>query len=238
MHNLRPRALGNTCRRSLVVAIVVFGLAAEATPALARSRDVSATHAAVLASYALARTSVANIKVAQANVQSFDRKLAAECPGAGAGAPETSATDPMSHEVAAAMWSIQYGTVAGPIKKFAKAINPLHWTSSRVDRVVHTLAAHLTALATIQLPDICGDVRAFTASGFTVVPQHALELNRHVEPLDLPEIPWKLVASFLRGHDVSLVRYIVRAQTKLTEAEIALGQKDWYQLLETVGLPP
>ena len=65
-----------------------------------------------------------------------------------------------------------------------------------------------------------------------------IDLDRHVEPLDLPEIPWKLVTPFMRGSDASLVAYIKRAERKVAEAEFMLGQKDWYQVCETVGLPP
>jgi hypothetical protein len=132
---------------------------------------------------------VATINIAQSKIESFNRKLAAECPSVGSGAPETEASQPMSYEVAVALWSIAYGSAAGPIKTIAKAIRPLRWTSARINRDARTLVANLTALATIPLPDLCGDVRAWTASGFTNIPRHVVELDRRVEPLELPEIP-------------------------------------------------
>ena len=103
---------------------------------------------------------------------------------------------------------------------------------------IHTLASSLSGLSKVRLPDICADVRAWTASGFETVPPDALELDRQVEPLQLPEIPWNAVARDARGSDASVVKYIEQAETKLAEAEFVLGQKDWYQVLETVGLAP
>jgi hypothetical protein len=224
--------------RRLVLPLVVLTLAMAPSPARASSQDVAATHTAIVAGYALARVGVATINIAQSKIESFNRKLAAECPGVGSGTPETEASQPMSYEVAVALWSIAYGSAAGPIKTFAKAMRPLRWTSARINRGARTLVANLTALATIPLPDLCGDVRAWSASGFTTIPRHVIELDRRVEPLELPEIPWRLVAPYVRGGDAGLVAYIKRAERKVAEAEFVLGQNDWYQVLQTLGLPP
>lgn len=224
--------------RRLAILLVMLTLAIAQPVALASSQDVAATHAAIVAGYTLARAGVATISVAQSKIERFNRKLAAECPGVGTGTPETEASQPMSYEVAVALWSIAYGSAAGPIRTFVKATRSLRWTSARINRVAHTFAANLSALATIPLPDLCGDVRAWKASGFTTVPRHVLELDRRVEPLELPEIPWKLVAPYVRRADAGLVAYIKRAERKIAEAEFTLGQNDWYQVLQTLGLQP
>jgi len=226
------------CRRRSLVLIVVFACAVTPSRALAGPRDVAATHAAVTASYMFARASIANISVAQSKIESFKHRLATECPGAGAGTPESEASQPMSQEVAAALWSIAYGSLAHPIEAFARALGSLHWTSARVNQAAHRLTANLIALATIPLPDLCGDVRAWAAGAFATVPRQVIELDRHVEPLEVPEIPWKLLAPYMRAADTTRLAYIKRAETKLAEFEFMVGQKDWYQVLETIGLPP
>ncbi len=139
-----------TLMRRLLAPIAVLALAVAPAPALAGGQDAATTHAAIAAAYALARASVAAIPVAQGRIQSYNRKLAGECPNAGAGTPETEASEPMSKEVAAALWSIEYGTAAGPIKAFQKALRSLHWTNARFDRAVHNYASNLTALATLR----------------------------------------------------------------------------------------
>src|SRR5256714_8610261 len=135
--------------RRLLVPLVMATFVAAPSPAIAGPRDVAATHKAIVAGYALARAGVATIRVAQSKIESFNRKLAAECPGVGTGTPENEASQPMSYEVAVALWSIGYGSAAGPIKTFAKAMRPLRWSDARLNRIAHSLVANLIALATI-----------------------------------------------------------------------------------------
>ena len=65
-----------------------------------------------------------------------------------------------------------------------------------------------------------------------------VELDQRVETLQLPEVPWKQVARYVHGKEAGIVSYIEHAELKLAEAEFMLGQKDWYQVIETVGLQP
>jgi len=67
---------------------------------------MSATHAYIRANYALARVAVARIPISEARIQDFNRKLAAQCPQAGRGTPINEASQPMSYEVAVALWSL------------------------------------------------------------------------------------------------------------------------------------
>jgi hypothetical protein len=224
--------------RKLLTLCIVPALAFAPARANAASQDVASTHSAIVAGYALARAGVATIDVAQARIESYNRKLASECPGVGSGTPENEASQPMSYEVAVALWSIAYGSAAGPIERFAKEIRPLRWTRARLNRVARNLVANLTGLATIQLPDLCADVRAWSASGFTTVPRHVAELDHRVEPLEVPEIPWKLVAPYVTTSDAGRVDYIKRAEREIAEAEFVKGQHDWYLVLQTLGLPP
>src|SRR5262249_12878187 len=232
-----PGCFTSSMRTPLTLCVVVT-LALAPARAQAASRDVAATHAAIVAGYALARAGVAAINVAQSRIETYDRKLAAECPGVGSGTPENEASQPMSYEVAAALWSISYGSAAAPIERFARAMRPLHWTSATLNRFARSFVANLTGLATIPLPDLCADVRAWSASGFTTIPRHVLELDHRVEALELPEVPWKLVAPYVLGRDAGRVAYIKRAERKIAEAEFVKGQSDWYQVLQTLGLPP
>jgi len=223
--------------RPLVLVTLVLALVAPA-PALASAGDANATHALIGADYALTRTRVATIPVAQGKVEQYDRKLAAECPNVGAGSPEDEAASPMSKEVAVALWSISYGAAAGPTERFAATAMKLHWSNARFTRAVHAFATTLRSLATIQLPNLCSDVRTWTASGFSTVAPNVLAIDEHVEPLRIPDIPWGLVSSDERGGEASLVAYVEHGERKLAEAEFMLGQKDWYQVLETLGVAP
>ena len=150
--------------------IVVLMLLVVPASALASSQ-ASATHAAIAADYALSRVRVGIISSTQAKVEKYNGRLAGECPNAGAGTPENEAAEPMAGEVADALWSIDYGATAGPIQRFASAIKPLRWSSGRFNHAIHMLASSLTGLSKLSLPDLCGDVRSWTASGFQTVPR-------------------------------------------------------------------
>ncbi len=144
----------------------------------------------------------------------------------------------MAGEVADAFWSIDYGATAGPIQQFASAIKPLHWSSGSFNHAIHMVASSLSGLSKLSLPNLCADVRSWTASGFKTVPPGVEELDQRVETLQLPEVPWKQVARNVHGKEAAMVSYIEHAELKLAEAEFMFGQRDWYQVIETVGLQP
>jgi hypothetical protein len=219
------------------VPIAAIALLLAPSAALASQQDLTATHAYVKANYALSRAGVARIRTAQAGVEALDRKLGAECPLVGKGTPETEASQPMSYEVAVALWSVAYGTNAGPIRTFAKALRPLRWSNPRITRLAQSYAGSLVALATLPLPDLCADVRAWTASGFRVVPAHVAELDRRVEAIEPNPVAPKLLAPYERGADASVVANTRRLEVKLAENEFVLGQDDWIKVLKTLGLP-
>ncbi len=220
-----------------VAGIVVLVLLLVPAPALASSQ-AAATHTAIAADYALSRVRVGMISSTQGKVEKYNSQLAGECPNAGAGTPENEAAEPMAGEVADALWSIDYGATAGPIQRFASAIKPLRWSSAPFNHAIHMLASSLSGLSKLSLPNLCADVRSWTASGFKTVPPHVEELDQRVETLQLPEVPWKQVARYVHGKEAGMVSYIEHAELKLAEAEFMLGQRDWYQVIATVGLQP
>ena len=221
--------------RAVPVAAIALLLAPSA--ALANQQDVAATHAYINANFAMSRAGVARIRTAQAGVEALDRKLGAECPLAGKGTPEIEASQPMSYEVAVALWSVAYGASAGPIRTFAKAVRSLRWSNPRITRLAQSYAASLSAMATLPLPDLCADVRAWTASGFRVVPPNVAALDRRVEAIEPNPVPAKLLGPYERGADASVVTKTRRLEVKLAENEFVLGQDDWIKVLKTLGLP-
>jgi hypothetical protein len=220
--------------RATVIAAVALALAPAA--AIASSGDVAATHAYIQANYALVRAGVARIGAAEANIQTLNRKLARECPRAGAGSPENEAAQPMSYEVAVALWAVAYGTAAGPIRTFVNAVRPLRWSNQRITRIAHEYATSLHALSTLPVPDLCTDVRAWTASGFQTIPAHTAQLDRQLEAIEGESIPPKLLAPFERGSDASVAARARRLEVKLAETEFMVGQTDWIEVTETLGL--
>src|ERR1700730_6033091 len=97
-------------RPTFLLAALALALGLAPSQATAAPQDVAATHAYIQANYALARASLALIGPVQAKIQRPTASLAKECPHAGLGPPEVEASQPMSYEVAAALWSVAYGS--------------------------------------------------------------------------------------------------------------------------------
>jgi hypothetical protein len=199
--------------------------------------DVAATHAYIQANNTLARAAVARIPAGQAAIDALDHKLAAECPRAGAGAPINAASFPMSEEVTVALWSVSWATGARSIAAFAKAVKPLHWSNARITRIARRYATSLQEMATIPLPSLCTDVRAFAASGFKVVPASIIALDKRVLAIELETVPQKLLAPFERGGDRAAVARTEALEHKFAEAEFVKGQDDLIRTTELLGLP-
>jgi len=221
-------------KRATMIAVLALALALPHGEASAS--DVSATHAYIQANYALNRAGVSLIHPAEAKIQAYNRRIAAECPRAGAGAPQTDAAYPMSYEVAVALWSLSYGTAAAPIRKFVSAVKPLHWSNARLTRIAHDYATSLHELSTLPLPDLCGDVRAWAASGFQAIAPRTTQLDRRLEAIEGETIPPKLLAPFERGRDARVVARTRSLEVKLAEEEFVVGQTDWDQVQETLAL--
>jgi hypothetical protein len=220
--------------RSVLFATLALGLMP--AQALATPQDIAATHAYIQANYALARASVARIGVAQAKIERLNGQLARECPREGAGSPENEASQPVPHEVVVALWSIAYGINAGPIRTFINATKRLRWSDRRLTNIAESYARSLHEMATLPLPDLCADVRAWKASGFQLAPAATARLVLRVEAIELKTIPPRLLVRYERGADSGTLARTARLETKLEETEIIIGQNDWQQLLGTLAL--
>jgi hypothetical protein len=217
--------------------ITLAALLATVSTQGAAASNVSATHAYIQANYALAKAGVARIPAIQAKAQALNASLAQQCPLAGKGAPVLEVSQPLSHEVVEALWSIAYGDNAGPIATFVSKTKHLRWSNARITRIVARYAKNLHEMASLPLPSICDDVRAFAASGFRTAPAHSVALVEHAESIELEPVPAGLLASYERGSDASVLAKTATLESKLEEQEFSLGQIDWQAILDTLGLP-
>jgi len=216
--------------------LVVLVLGTAPATAFANPQDIAATHSYIEANYTLARANVAEISPGQAQIEHLNGELAQECPGVGAGSPETEASQPMAHDVTVALWSLAYGADAGAIRKFTNTVGHLHWSNHAITRDAQTYARNLRELATLPLPGLCADVRSWKADGFQTVPSAIVSLVNRVESIEPRTVPPGLLAPYERGADAGIVTRTKRLETKLEENEFLVGQLDWVQLLETLGL--
>jgi hypothetical protein len=221
--------------RSRIIAIAALALGLAPATASAASQNAASTHAYIEANYTLSREAEASVAPVQAKIVQLNRQLGRECPKVGAGAPENTESEKVSHEVIDALWSVSYGADAGPIRAFVKAVQPLRWSSPRLTRIAQHYAKTLQALAALPLPNLCGDVRMWAASDFRTIPATTLQADR-AEAIEGHSIPAKLLAPYVRPSDKSILESTTRLETKLANTETVVGFNDWDTLLETLGL--
>jgi hypothetical protein len=114
----------------------------------------------------------------------------------------------------------------------------LHCSDHRITWIAESYANSLHELATLQLPDLCGDVGAWKTSAFQVVPASAVRLDAHVAAIELNPIPPRLLAPYERGADASVLARTKPLEMKLEENEFSVRQTDWYEVFGTLGLNP
>ena len=221
-----------------VLALSLAAAAASLAPASAKAtpRDIASTHTYIQANYKLAQASESRLVSTQASIERRTRKFGRECPGVGVGSPQDEEAGKLSYEAVGAVWSISYGADAGPIRAFARAVKPLRWSNAKLTRIAQGYAQTLLQLATLPLPNLCGDARAWRASGFQTVPATTLRFDAHVESIEGHSIPARLLAPYEQPGDRGALARTTRMEADLEHLEFEAGVEDWIALLDAVGL--
>ncbi len=221
-------------RSTPLITALIFVLAPAA--ATATPLDVASTHAYIQANYAYVRASDAIAAPTQSSILRYNRKLRQECPHVGEGSPQNEESQIPSHEVAGALWSITYGADAGTIRSFVRAVKPLRWSNHKLTGLVARYAKSLQELAVLPLPDLCGDIRAWRASGYKTVPADTISFVQHAEAIEGHPIPARLLAPYELPNDKATVKRTLKTEGKLEEIESVTGFNDWDMLLATLSL--
>jgi hypothetical protein len=218
----------------IVVALFAVGL----VPAHARaaSRDVASTHAYLVAGYAALHAVVGKWSSVEADIHKLNLKFRSECPNVGAGSPQSEEEQKLSYEVAGALWATGYHTDAKIIETFVKAVKPLSWSNPAVNRGARKFITGLHEMSVLSIPDLCGDVRAWNAGGFKAVSPKTEQYDRHVEAIEVKEIPRRLLLRYVQPSDKGLLTRVERLYTRFSELEFTTGQDSWNMLLETLAL--
>jgi hypothetical protein len=219
---------------STLTVVLVVGLAPAG--AVAAPQDASATHAYLAANYAFLHAVHANEHAVNTNVAKLNRTLASECPSVGAGAPQNEEEQHMSYEVAGALWATLYHTDAKVVQTFIRSVKPLKWSNGKITHIARAYIGSLRELAVLAPPDLCGDIRAWSADGFKAVPASTIRFDRHVEAIEGKSIPLHLLAPYEQSADKGLAARAAHLETQLDNAETIVGFNDWDTLLHTLAL--
>jgi hypothetical protein len=225
------------------LAAISLGIAAAAcvgapgTAAAASSHDIAATRTVLTTGYETLRAVLRSWPKVEASLRNLNHRFARECPGIGAGSPQTVAEKHLSYEVAGAQWATAYHADAAIVRRFIHKVTGVSTSDRRLNRRVYKFLAGLDEMLALQVPDICSDVRAWTASGYQRVPTSTLQFDRHVEAIDVAIPSPKLAEPYLVASDRALVPKLEHLITRFEELEFTAGQRYWNELLETLAIP-
>jgi hypothetical protein len=221
--------------RSIALAVLALGLTPSAAGA-ASTHDLASTHAYLTADYAVLHTTVSGWSRVESAIGKLDARFASECPHIGAGSPQSEEEQKLSLEVAGALWATGYDANAGAVKRFVKAVDHLTWSNPATTRAARRLTKALSAMTSLAVPPLCTDVRNWAAGGYGAVPADVTAYAKHVEAIEINQIPRKLLAPFLQGSDTGLAARDAQLNTRFEELEFVHGQDQWNKLLEVLSL--
>jgi hypothetical protein len=222
--------------RWVAIGFAMLALGAVPAGASAAPRDAASTHAYLVAAHTALHAVVSKWSSVEDDIHALDLRFHAECPDVGAGSPQSEEEQKLSYEVAGALWATGYHTDAGVVRAFVKAVGPLRWSNPTITRDAHRFTKGLQQMAALSVPDLCGDVRAWAADGYKAVPADTEQFDRHVEAIEVKEIPRGLLLPFLPPADRPLLAQTEHLATRFEELEFSRGQIDWNTALETLGL--
>lgn len=216
-----------------------MALAAAPPVALASSGNAAATRAYIQANYALVRVARSNLAAARAAIKGLAGQLAGQCPLAAVGSPENYDSEQLSNEVVGALTVDAYHPDAAAMAAFAKAVKGLHWSNPKLNRAVRVYATQLKGLSTLGMPEVCGDVEAWAATGYRTLPASSVQFDKRYYAVDFEAeaVPLRLLAPYESASTASLLHRTKRLEAPLAEAE-ADAVADYTKILDALKLNP
>jgi hypothetical protein len=222
-------------RLAIVLTVLTLGLV-PADALAASPRDNSSTHRALTAANTALQAIIDTWPNEEKSLHRLKLKFAAECPHVAAGSPQNSSEQKLSYEVVAALFATGYHTDAKIADRFIASVSALRWSNPAITRRLHVFIRGLREMLALKVPNLCADVRSWIASGYQTVPARTLQLDEHVEAIEV-EIPSpRLVAAYVQPADRPLFKRVEHLLKRFEELEFSTGQQDWIDVLETLGL--
>jgi len=169
-------------RRRTSLAATILALAAaltvSAAPALSASADTTTTDAYLKADYALVRTVSSNLARSESALQGLLAHVRSACPQAAGGSPQTPQSTQLSNELIGTMVLTGGHVDRQAVRAYVNRVAGLRWNNQGVNRAIQNHVRDLRTLLGLQTPDICADVKAWAASGFTTLPTRTVQFAR------------------------------------------------------------
>jgi hypothetical protein len=200
------------------------------------SSNAASTEAYVRANYALVLAGHREIHTARARIAALRERLRHECGSVVAGSPQDEDSEKLTWEVIGAMTIAGYQPGMPAAIRFSRTVSKLRWSSAGLTRAVHTYARQGLAEVRTPPPDVCADLRAWKASGYTALPPSTVHFRRtfyenYVGVGFMPNQLKHLVPASLKG----LVQRSRHYEEEIAEIE-AFEVETFGEIIDSLGL--
>jgi hypothetical protein len=222
----------------LLLFTTAIALTAGQAPALASQSDVAATRTYVQANYALVQTADSRLSGARAAYRDVLRRARASCPDAAANSPQNAQSTQLSNEIIGAMVTAAIDTNLPAINSYLRVAEHSRWSNRRLTSTVHAYAAQVRTMATLAAPDLCGDIKAWVASGFQTLSPRTVTFDQRFMPswVALGELPTAL-AAYERPDERAVLQRSNQLEIKLSNFE-AEAVETYAELMNALGVLP
>ena len=234
---MRPPALAALLPASLCLLSAAVLPAAVLPAAAFGASNMANTEAYVRANYALTLSGNGKIPTAEARLRGLRERLRGECPSVVAGSPQDTDSEWLTWETIGAMTIVGYQPGTASIAKFTRAVSKLSWGNASITRAVHTYARQLATEVRTPLPDVCGDLRAWKASGYATLPATTVHFRKtfYENWVGIGYMPRAMLAPYLRPAQSNLLRRSRHFEEAIAEAE-ARAVETFGEIIDLLGL--
>jgi hypothetical protein len=222
---------------TLSATLAALGSCAATLPSVALgASDVATTETYVRANYELVSTGHRLSHTARAKIAALRQRLRSECGHLVAGSPQNEDSEKLTWEVIGAMTIVGYEPGMAAATKFARAVSKLSWSNGALTRAVHAYARKGLAEVRTPLPDVCGDLRAWKASGYTALPATTVHFRQtfYENYVGVGFMP-KALARYVPPSQKALVRRARHYEEAIAEVE-AFEVETFGEIMDSLGL--
>jgi hypothetical protein len=200
--------------------------------------QTAASHAYLEADYRLVRSGTSMLPRIERAVHGVLGQVSRECPGAGTGSPQNAQSTQMSNEVIGAMVLAVVALDKPAGRRFLAETRGLKWPDRALTRTVRAYSSNLAALLATPAPNLCSDVRAWGAGGFTALPATTLQFAPRFMTnwVSLGDLPGAL-SRYAAPSDRALIARTQHLESMITDLE-AREVETWGEIMNTLELWP
>lgn len=227
-------------RLPTLLAIALSSLLAAPAAAAANSSDSAATQTYLQANLKLVQVARSHLAVSEkAPLTQVLARVREECPQAGVHSPQNPDSTHMSYEVIGAIVIAAYKPDLQAAREYIRIVTPLHWSDGAITREVHAHAQDLQTVAALAAPNLCADVKAWSAVGFQTLPASTVQFDQKFEPawVAIGDVPEGL-ARFESPAAKTLARRVQQVEAALFEGEARVTETSYEPIMDALDLWP